>query len=495
MNLDHPSNALPVSLLLADRPGLVVGGGKVALRKTGHLLDADVHVTVVAPELCEGLTELTAAGRVTHIARPFGEADVEGMALVFAATNDRFVNRQVLEACHRRKVLCCCVDGNWAKGDFTTPAIARHGGLTLAVSTAGQSCRQSKLVKDSLARHIEMVETATLAVIGTDHRHLSISEREPFHLTGKRLEQVGFMVMQLWGIHEFMILNTCNRVELMAVVSKETAANGILRHVMGFDALTEDRFYFKKGPQAFEHLCLVTAGMLSQTPGESHIAAQLKASLADAQDRGWAGRMMQEWVSVGLHISKHIQTDVAPQLRKEEIEELALNWLDAQPGGLAGKTVLVLGAGMVGRGLVQAALFKAGKIVWCYHINRPEIPADWTAKVDLCTFNSIKDRLGEADVIISAVEAPGYVLHSGHEPFFDQEKKVTLIDLGMPRNIDPALKNLSPEIMLTDLDGLKNRHRRSSAELEEVFVKCRAIIAEHREQYERIVHSFQSGNA
>ncbi len=488
------TKAMPVSLLLADRPCLVVGGGKIALRKTGHLRDAGATVTVVCPELCEEF-----AGKpVQHIARKFEAGDVEGMALVFAATNDRFVNRQVLEACRKKNVLCSCVDGNWAQSDFTTPAIARHGNLTLTVSTGGQSCRQAKMVKDSLAKHLEMVETAELVVVGTDHHHLPIDEREPFHLTGHRLERAGFMMMQLWGVHEFMILNTCNRVELIAVVSNEAATNGILCHALGFNKLKEGQFYLKQGAAAYEHLCLVTSGMLSQSPGETHIAAQLKEALAVAQQCGWANSMMQEWVSSLLHVSKHIQTEVAPLLRGEEIEDLALNYLDAHRSDLASQTLLVLGAGITGQGLVRDAVPRVGKIIWCYHKNKPDLGSEknkgagsacWK-NVECCTFNDIKDRIGDADIIISATEAPGHVLHSGHAPFFDQEKQLILIDLGMPRNIDPALKELSPEINLIDLDGLKHWYRSQAIDLNATLTECRAIIEEHREQYERIAQSF-----
>ena len=488
------TQSMPISLLLADRSCLVVGGGKVALRKIGHLLDAGARVTVVSPKLCEELFELVGAEDIQHTARPFEIADVEGVALVFAATNDRYTNRQILEACRNKNVLCCCVDGNWAQSDFTTPAIARHGDLTLAISTGGQSCRQAKLVKDSLAKHLEMVETVELVVVGTDHHHLSLEDREPFHLTGHRLQRTGFMLMQLWGVHEFMILNTCNRVEVIAVVSTETARNGILRHILGFDRLKEEQFYLKCGAEAYEHLGLVASGMLSQTPGESHVAAQFKQALAMAQEAGWANSMMQEWVSSLLHVSKHIQTEVTPKLHKEEIEDLALNYLEAHQPDLASQTLLVLGAGMVGQGLVRDAFPNIGKIIWCYHKNRPEISKHWK-NVELCTFNSIKDRLGEADIIISATEAPGHVLHTGHAPFFDQEKNLTLVDLGMPRNIDPALKELSPEISLIDLDGLKYWYRKEIAGLDEILKTCRTIIGEHQKQYERIINSFQSRNA
>lgn len=481
---------LPVTLLLAGRPCLTVGGGKVAFRKIGHLLDAGAQVTVVSPELCGETAALVSAGQIRHIARTFEPADVEGSMLVFAATNDRQVNRRVLEACRERHILCSCVDGNWEQSDFTTPAISRHDSLTLAVSTGGQSCRQSKMVKNSLARHLDLVETADLVVVGTDHRHLDLEAREPFHLTGLRLERTGWMIMQLWGVHEFMILNTCNRVELIAVASRETGSNGILPHMLGFGSLKENQFYLKHGTEAYEHLCMVSAGMLSQTPGEGHIAAQIKEALADAQRRGWAGGMMQEWVSSLLHVSKRIKNETAPLLRHEEIEDLALSYLQTQVPDLTSKTVLVMGAGAIGTGLVQEAFPKVGKIIWCYHFNRPEVSEHWK-NIELCTFNAIKDRLGEANIIISVVDAPGHVLHSGHAPFFDQEKTVHLIDLGMPRNIDPVLSGISSGIRLIDLDGLKRWHRREAAELEAVFTLCRRIIGEHREQYDRIVKSFQ----
>jgi glutamyl-tRNA reductase len=486
--------ALPVNLLLANRPCLVVGGGKVAARKIGHLLDAGAHVTVISPEVCEEIAVWAEARHLNRLARTFETGDTAAFFLVFAATGDRYVNRLILEDGRKHQVLCSCVDGHWAQSDFTTPAISRHGGLTLTVSTGGQSCRRAKLIKNNLAKHIAMVETADLVVVGTDHRHMDIEEREPFHLTGPRFERAGWMIMQLWGIHEFIILNTCNRVELIAVASRETSTNGILRHILGFDKLKEDKFYLKHGAEAYEHLCMVSAGMLSQTPGESHIASQVKEALADAQQRGWAGSMMQEWVSSLLHVSKHIRNEVSPLLRKEEIEDLALKYLQAHDPDLSARTVMVLGAGQIGQGLVNECVPAFGKVIWCYHINRPGISNDWKNKVGLCTFNDFKDRLEEADVIISATEAPGHILHQGHAPFFNQQKPVCLIDLGMPRNIEPALDGLSPDIRIVDLDGLKYWHRRETAEMDELLNRCRRIIGDHQDQYDRIIKSFQGGN-
>jgi len=491
---EFPATGLPVNMLLAGKRCVVVGGGKIALRKISHLLDAGAKVDLVSPDVCEDTQVLIDNGKITHTPRAFEDGDVKSAAMVFAATNDRYINREVLASCRKYNVLCACVDGNWMDSDFTTPAITRHGDLVLTVSTGGRSCRQARLIKDSLAKHINMVETADLVVVGTDHRHLSLVEREPFQLSGKKLERSGWMIMQLWGIHEFMIINTCNRIEVVAVASSETIQNGILRHVLGFDKLREDQFYLKHGTEAYEHLSLVVSGMLSQTPGEYHVASQVKDALEISREQGWSGSMMQQWVSSLLHVSKHIKKDVSPLLKNDEIEDLALKYLKTEVSDIDKKKVMILGAGIVGKGLIKDCLSETGEIIWCYHVNKPELPETDSNNVELCTFNDIKERIGEADVVISAVDAPGHVLHCGHEPFFDQEKKIHLIDLGMPRNIDPALDDLSPDISVVDLDGLKHWYRRELADMDLILSRCRTLINEHQELYDNIIQSFQGRN-
>jgi glutamyl-tRNA reductase len=486
-------NGIHINLFLAGRPCLVVGGGKVAWRKIQLLLDAGAQVTAVSPEACPEVAELIEKGLITHAGRPFETHDVEGAALVYAATNSRGVNRKVLENCREQNILCCCVDGNWAQSDFTTPAIARHNQLMLSVSSGGNDCRQSKLVKNSLERHLKMMDAANLVVVGTDHNHLTVEEREPYHLTGHRFERAGFMIMQLWGIHEFMILNTCNRVEVIAVVSDETIDNGILLHVMGFPAMKEDKYYLKTGRAAYEHLCLVTAGMLSQTPGENHVTAQMKEALETAKQRGWAGNMIQEWISSALHVSKDLKNQVGPLLHSYEIEDLALKYLEAKGRDLASATIMVLGTGTIGKGLVEDSLSKAGKIIWCYHVNKPEIPNSRNGKVELCTFNDMKNRITEADIIVSAADAPGHILHMAHAPFFNQERPVMAIDLGMPRNIDPELDDLSSDVTIVDLDGLKYWYRRELTDMNDILARCRSVVADHQNLYEKIALTFRSG--
>ncbi len=148
---------LPASLLVAGKPCLVVGGGNIATRKIGHLLDAEAEVTVLSPELSAELRKQVEQGRVRHLARVFADADVEGQCLVFAVTDNTQVNRRIIECCRRHGIPCSASDENWPDGDFVTPAICREAGLIVTVSTGGRSCRHARIVKDRLSGLLEEI--------------------------------------------------------------------------------------------------------------------------------------------------------------------------------------------------------------------------------------------------------------------------------------------------------------------------------------------------
>jgi siroheme synthase-like protein len=146
---------LPASLLVAGRSCLVVGGGAIAARKVGHLLDAEADVTVVAPRATAELGALAAGGRIRLLSRPFADRDVRDRYLVIAATDRPAVNRRVVACCRGRRTWCSAADANWPDGDFVTPAICRKAGVIVTVSTGGRSCRLARLVRDRLAEALE----------------------------------------------------------------------------------------------------------------------------------------------------------------------------------------------------------------------------------------------------------------------------------------------------------------------------------------------------
>jgi uroporphyrin-III C-methyltransferase / precorrin-2 dehydrogenase / sirohydrochlorin ferrochelatase len=129
---------LPVFMHLKSRPALVVGGGDVAARKCDLLLRAGAQVTVVAPDLGEGLARRAARGEVAHVHAAFAPAHVDGKHIVVAATDDQAVNRAVHGACVSRGIPVNVVD-QAQLCTFILPAIVDRSPIVVAISSGGSS--------------------------------------------------------------------------------------------------------------------------------------------------------------------------------------------------------------------------------------------------------------------------------------------------------------------------------------------------------------------
>ena len=127
----------PVFLKLKDSPCLVVGGGKVADRKVVGLLAAEALVTLIAPTVTPALSALIEKGAVTHSKRAYRSGDVQGYALVIAATDSHAINRKIFTEALEARVLINSVDDP-ENCRFFTPAVLQRGDLQIAISTSGQ---------------------------------------------------------------------------------------------------------------------------------------------------------------------------------------------------------------------------------------------------------------------------------------------------------------------------------------------------------------------
>ena len=481
--------------MLEGRRVLVVGGGRVGQRKVELLLDSGASVTLVCPTCVDELATLAQSGAIRHDARMFEDADVSGCVLVFACTDNKHVNRHILEVAKAAKIPCCCADGNWPDGDFVTPAIIRAGDVLIAVSTSGKSCRQSRLIKDNLRKHLDSIESSDLLVLGTSHEYLTAEERSPYHLLTREREVLGEMIRQVWGVHEFFILNTCNRIEVVAAISKEASTSGILRRLLRFDQLRPDLYYMKHGFDAFAHICQVTAGLDSQTPGEFHVVAQLKDAVEEALTRGWAGSIVRELCDAALHVSKDIRQEVGPMLDVAEIEDVGLRYLDGEVPDLATRCALVIGTGMVGQGLVSGFLRRGCRCVWAYYRNAPALSAEGARHIEVVQLDELDRVLPEVDVIVSAVDVQEPVIALIPHKRLLNPQGVIMVDLGMTRNIDPAFDRCGGTIRVADLDVLKRWFRTANGTLDKVLEACDTILKEHRDIYERMRRSIQGESA
>ncbi len=146
-------NLYPLALRLAGRRVLVVGGGAVATRRMPALLAAGAVVQVVSPELTPALRAMADQGRIAWVERRFEPADVDGAWLVQVAVDDPAAAALVSTAADERRVFCVRADDR-AAATAWTPAVTRHGEITVAVTDSGDR-RRAMAVRDLVAKALE----------------------------------------------------------------------------------------------------------------------------------------------------------------------------------------------------------------------------------------------------------------------------------------------------------------------------------------------------
>jgi precorrin-2 dehydrogenase/sirohydrochlorin ferrochelatase len=138
-----------LNLALEGRAAVVVGGGEVAARKVQNLLAAKANVTVIAPQLCDGIVALADEKRIVAHRRPYSTEDLAGAFVAIAATDDEGLNARVAEDAAAMNVLVNVVDRP-ALCTFTVPATVRRGDLTLAIATEGRCPALAEILREEL---------------------------------------------------------------------------------------------------------------------------------------------------------------------------------------------------------------------------------------------------------------------------------------------------------------------------------------------------------
>lgn len=170
-------NQFPVNLNLAGKPVLVVGAGRIALRKTEQLLACDAAVTVLAPKVHDGFAALP----VTVVRREYASNDVSGYRLVITATANREVDQLIHDEAEALGIWVNSADDP-DRCSFTLPATVRRGELLITISTAGASPALSSYLRARLGEII----SPDFARVVDDLAH----RRAGFHAEGRSTEDV-----------------------------------------------------------------------------------------------------------------------------------------------------------------------------------------------------------------------------------------------------------------------------------------------------------------
>lgn len=158
----------PIFMKLRERRCVVIGGGEVALRKVGMLLKAGARVTVVAPQLCAELSGWHTGQKIEYLQGLFDPVDMEGAALVIAATNDADINRQVSVAAQSRNIPVNVVDAP-ELCTFIVPSVVDRSPLVIAISSGGAAPVLARMLRAKLETMIPAAY-CRLAVLAAEFR-------------------------------------------------------------------------------------------------------------------------------------------------------------------------------------------------------------------------------------------------------------------------------------------------------------------------------------
>ncbi|MFC3737092.1 uroporphyrinogen-III C-methyltransferase [Paractinoplanes deccanensis] len=175
----------PLGLKLDGRRVLMVGGGAVATRRVPALIAAGARIEIVSPELSPALHGHVDAGRATWTARRFEPGDVEGAWLVHVAIDDPAAAEQVSAAAEEHRVFCVRADDREAATAWT-PAVTRHGQVTVAVTDAGDR-RRAMAVRDLVAHALESAPPAANEYKGVALVGAGPGDPELITVKGRRL--------------------------------------------------------------------------------------------------------------------------------------------------------------------------------------------------------------------------------------------------------------------------------------------------------------------
>ncbi|WP_020668592.1 glutamyl-tRNA reductase [Amycolatopsis nigrescens] len=302
----------------------------------------------------------------------------------------------------------------------------------------------------------------SILAIGLSHRTADLNTLERVAVPATELTKVLHELQQAEHVSEVMLLSTCNRIEVYAVV--ETFHGGLadVSEVLARQAGMEpsalyDNFYVHYAGAAVEHVFSVASGLNSMVVGETQILGQVRAAYATAREAGTVGRILHELVQTTLRVGKRVHTETGLDKLGASVASEAL----AAAGDIAGKRALILGAGSMGA-LAASQLRKAG-IAGITVANRTFANAARLAEASTeqgvpstaVEMTELAAAVAEVDVVVSCTGAQGAVLTEAQVPP-RAGRPLVICDLGLPRDVDNAVAGLE-HVRVVDLETVRRR--------------------------------------
>jgi glutamyl-tRNA reductase len=324
-----------------------------------------------------------------------------------------------------------------------------------------------------------------LLCIGISHHTAPLDVRERLWFSADEI-RFTLPLLKTIGASESVIFSTCNRTELYVYSENDGPKPDELKKLLiARKSMTEeiqpsDLFMLTAG-EAARHLFRVAASLDSMVLGDVQILAQVKEGFNLAAEVGTAGVFMNRLFQLAFRVGKRARTETEIGEGAVSISYAAVELAEKIFDDLQEKTAFVIGAGETAE--LTATHLRGKNIGKLLITNRTQEHAEQLAKKVQGTaipFNHWCDALAESDIVISSVEVNRYIIQSSDIQSLVRNQKngpLFIIDLGVPRNIDPQIKKLE-NIFLYDLDSLNMMINENLCHREKEIPKIETIISD-----------------
>ena len=331
-----------------------------------------------------------------------------------------------------------------------------------------------------------------IAVVGLSHKTAPVELREKLAIPESRIGEALNRLVAYPGIKEGMFLATCNRVEVYAVVEdldlgfKAIQDFLVSTHLAVSSEELLPHLYWHANDWAITHLFRVAASLDSMVVGEPQILGQVKDSFEMALTHQTSGVILNKLVKKAISVGKGVRNQTRIAEYAVSVSYAAVELSKKVFSNLKEKTVFLVGAGEMGKLAARHLVNYGVKQIYLTTRNahRAVDLAERFKGVSI-PFEDFRSALAKADIVLCATGAPHYVISREDVQQAIRQRMnspMFLIDITVPRNIDPTVKDVD-NAFLFDIDDLKNHvgqnqeeRRREAARAEKIVKEEVAVI-------------------
>ena len=331
----------------------------------------------------------------------------------------------------------------------------------------------------------------SIVLVGVNHKTAPIEVRELLAFSDEACTDGLRRLVDGEVVREGLIVSTCNRVEILSATTSEQLESGTERITEFLDSrrslpqgFLNQHIYSHRDEEAVRHLFRVASSLDSMVVGEPQVLGQVRHAYSLAVEAGTAGRVLNRLVHHTFRVAKRVRTETGIAANAVSISYMAVELGKKIFDSLKGHTILLIGAGEMAE-LSARHLLNAGASRLLI-TNRTEESAERLASEfggTATPFDELETTLPDADIVICSTGSPTFVVTEEIVRKSRERRRnrpMCLIDISVPRNIDPNAGNV-PNVFVFDIDDLESvissniREREREAERAELIVQSEVM--------------------